>query len=187
MSIRFCEFCSTVHPDETTHCPSCGTRLVQTVSEEDFNDPAMPWPFVPINHVSLAIQGKPRLVQFNGTHSVYDLWKELHQAYAHNSLYYRENRDEMELARYPQGHCPPQFQRLTPVNIMASSHRRYSFYIYQPGDPEMPGVEDGLEKTYQGSFEIVDCPQRYWKDILGYFVASAPYNALEENWTYAFT
>ena len=38
MSIRFCEFCSTVHPDEATHCPDCGTRLVQTASEEDFNN-----------------------------------------------------------------------------------------------------------------------------------------------------
>ena len=184
MRIRFCEFCSTIHPDETTHCPDCGTRLAQTVREEDFNNPNNPWPFIPVSCIQLEIQGKPREIQFNGTHSVYHLWSELHNAYRSATLYFRENRDEIELARYPEGHCPDGFQRLDPVSIMASRHAKYSFYTYELGDPELSETQDALEMTYQGSFEIVNCPQRYWKDILGWMVATAPHNALEQNWHY---
>ena len=184
MSIRFCEFCSTVHPDETTHCPDCGTRLVQTASEEDFNNPNNPWPFVPISYLHLEIQGKPRQVRFSGTHSVFHLWTEMHHAYRDMTLYFRENRDEMELVRYPKGHCPAGYQRLDPVRIMSSSHAKYSLYTYHSLDPVLTGAGDALEKTYQGSFEIVDCPKRYWRDILGWLVATVPHDALEENWHY---
>ena len=99
MSIRFCEFCSTVHPEVTTHCPDCGALLVQTVSEEAFNDPNTPWPFTPIDGLCLEIQGKPRYVSFSGTHSIFHLWTELHNAYEEGCLYCRTKRDdEMELA-----------------------------------------------------------------------------------------
>ena len=187
MHIRFCEFCSTVHPDETTHCPDCGAQLVQTVSEEAFNDPSTPWPFVPIDRLSLELQGKPRPVSFSGTHSVFHLWTELHNAYKEKALYCRKGWNEMELARYPEGKCPPDFKLLDPVQIMASQDTKYSLYTYQPGDPDLPGLEDGLEKTYQGSFEIVDCPQRYWPDILGWLAATEPHVAPNPHWTYPVT
>ena len=81
MSIRFCEFCSTVHHAETTCCPHCGARLIQSAPEDYFNDPANAWPFMPVNEFCLRIQGQPRKIIFNGTHSVYHLWTALHDAY----------------------------------------------------------------------------------------------------------
>lgn len=187
MSIRFCEFCSTVHPEVTTHCPDCGALLVQTVSEEAFNDPNTPWPFTPIDGLCLEIQGKPRYVSFSGTHSIFHLWTELHNAYEEGCLYCRTKRNEIELARYPEGKCPPDFQLLDPVKIMEIQESKYSLYTHHPGDLDLPGLEDGLEKTYQGSFEIIDCPQRYWKDILGWLAATKPYPAPNPNWTYPIT
>ena len=187
MRIRFCEFCSTVHPDEATHCPDCGTQLVQTVDEDAFNDSNNPWPFVPIANLYLTIQGKSRRVQFSGTHSVFHLWSELHTAYEEMALYCREKRDEVELIYVPHGKHPTDFQLVDPVKIMESKTSKYSLYTYQPADPDVPGTEDVLEQTYQGSFEILDCPQRYWKDILGWLAATEPRPALEDNWTYFVT
>ena len=187
MSIRFCEFCSTVHHDETTHCPECGTRLVQTVSEEYFNDPANPWPFVPIDHLHLEIQGKARHVRFSGTHSVFHLWAALHKAYTENRLYCRYKSDELELMCYPAGFKPKSLPLLDPVLIMASKHRAFSLYSYQACDPDLLDMGNVLEMTYHGSFEIVDCPPRFWKDILGWLVATPPHPALDNQWTYFMT
>ena len=184
MSIRFCEFCSTVHPDETTNCPDCGTRLVQTASEEYFNDPSNPWPFVPVAHLQLMIQGKPRHVRFSGTHSVYHLWKVLHSYYEHGMLYFREKGEELELYCYPECPRPEGYQLLDPVAIMASHHCRFSIFAPQQMDPDMEAVTELPEMTYQGSFELVDCPQRYWRDILGWMVATKPYPELDRNWVY---
>ena len=187
MSIRFCEFCSTVHPNEATHCPDCGTRLVQTTSEEDFNNPAKPWPFVPINHMHLVIQGKPYQILFSGTHSVYHLWTELHGAYEAGMLYFRAKGNEMELISCPEHEYPQDCRLLEPVTIMECEHRRFSLYTYVAGDPEMAEEENKLEKTYQGSFEILDCPDRFRKDVLGWLAATEPRPELDNQWTYFMT
>ena len=184
MSIRFCEFCSTVHPDETTHCPDCGTRLVQTASEESFNDPDNPWPFEPVSSLYLQIQGKPRHLCFSGTHSVFHLWSVLHSEYSRRNLYCRVKADEMELVSYPEDQYPGGYELLGPAQILGNKHCKFSLYTYQESDPEVDFESDGLEMIYHGSLEIMDCPQRYWKDILGWLVATAPYTALENNWTY---
>ena len=182
--IRFCEFCSTVHPDEITHCPDCGTRLDQTVSEEYFNDPSNPWPFVRVGHLQLLIQGKPRHVRFSGTHSVYHLWRDLHDAYENGTLYFREKGEEIEMYSEPEGPCPEGYQILDPVAILSSHHCRFSFHAYQDVDSELEVEEGELTPTYQGSFEILDCPQRYWRDILGWLVATKPYPEMDNHWVY---
>ena len=187
MHIRFCEFCSTVHKDDRTHCPHCGTQLVQTVDEDDFNNPNTPWPFVPIEYLQLEIQGKPRMVRFSGTHSVFHFWTELHRAYQENALYFREHRNEMLLIYVPQGDCPDGAQPLDPVRIMESQYDRYSLYTDQPMELDGDQEEVGMSVMYQGSFEIVDCPQRYWKEILGWLVATEPRPALEDDWVYFVT
>ena len=44
-----------------------------------------------------------------------------------------------------------------------------------------------LEKSYQGSFEIQDCPDRFRKDILGWLAATEPRPELDNQWTYFMT
>ena len=187
MNIHFCEFCSTVHPDEATHCPDCGTRLVQTTSEEQFNDPNNPWPFTPISNIQLVIQGKPRQINFSGTHSVYHLWSEMHGAYEAGVLYFRDKGEEMELISCPEGTHPEDCRLLEPVTIMAMNHSCFSLHTYVADDPEMEKVANPLEKSYQGSFEIQDCPDRFRKDILGWLVATEPRPELDNQWTYFMT
>lgn len=184
MSIRFCEFCSTVHPDETTHCPHCGARLVQTTSEEDFNNPANPWPFVPITCIHIVIQGKPRQVLFSGTHSVYHLWTEMHGAYEAGMLYFREKGDELELISCPNGKHPADCRLLEPVSIMECTHSYFSLYTYVADDLALEANALPLEKSYQGSFEIPDCPARFRKDILGWLAATEPRPEPDAQWTY---
>ena len=203
MSIRFCEFCSTVHPDEATHCPACGTRLAQTTSEEQFNDPTNPWPFTPISDIRLVIQGKPRQISFSGTHSVYHLWTQMHTAYESGALYFRERGDELELACFPEGQHHEEYHLLEPVTIMACNQNRFSLYTYEEIDPELEVVSEQAEgeeitpapeekegllmMTYEGSFEIPDCPDRFRKDILGWLIATNPYPELDNQWTYFMT
>lgn len=184
MSIRFCEFCSTVHPDESTHCPDCGARLTQEVSEEYFNDPANPWPFVPVDCLHLRIQGQPRTIRFSGTHSVYHLWTVLHREYDRMALCCRAKAGELELASFPQDQCPAGYERLDPGKILNSSHCRFSLYTYEESDPEVDEDDGELEMTYHGSFEIEACPHRFRRDVLGWLLATEPRPEAENNWTY---
>ena len=186
MDIRFCEFCSTVHPDDATHCPNCGTRLVQSVSEEYFNDPENPWPFVPISQIHVALQGTPRLICFSGTHSVFHLLTELHEAYSRSALYCRVKGEELELVHDPKG-CPSEeYRLLDPVVIMGCQHNRFSVYSTQEEDPDVSATvaEDALERTYHGSFTFEDCPVKFRRDLLGWMVAAEPRPALEAQWSY---
>lgn len=187
MSIRFCEFCSTVHPDAATHCPDCGAQLIQQVSEEYFNDPANPWPFEPVNRLCLLIQGKPRYVRFSGTHSVFHLWSVLHSAYDRMELCCHGKKEELELASFPKGRRPGDYEVLDPGRILNNVHRKFSLYTYQEADPEVSGEDGGLEMTYHGSFEIEDCPRKFWRDILGWLVATTPYPQVHNEWTYEIT
>ena len=187
MSIRFCEFCSTVHPDGATHCPDCGARLDQCASEDYFNDRSNPWPFVPINSICLQLQGKPLHIRFSGTHSVYHLWTELYRAYGQQSLCCHAKGGELELATFPGGRRPPEYRLVDPVMLLGSRYRKYSFYTYQESDPDVAADPNELEMTYHGSFEIEDCPAKYWRDVLGWLVATAPRAEIENNWTYEMT
>lgn len=183
MSIRFCEFCSTVHPDGATHCPDCGARLIQAVPEEQFNDPGNPWPFVPVSRLCLRIQGQPRTLRFSGTHSVYHLWSLLHSHFDDLSLYCRVKKGELELATFPRGRQTGNFRLLDPGMLLGCTHRRFSVYSYQAADPEVsPGGT--LEMTYQGSFEIEDCPPHALGNVLGWLVGTAPRPEPDNGWTY---
>lgn len=184
MNVRFCEFCSTVHPDEATHCPECGTRLIQSATEEYFNDPANPWPFVPVDRFCLRIQGQPRTIRFSGTHSVYHLWSTLHTAFDRMRLCCRFRQDEMELVDFEPEQRPADFRVLEPGLLLNCRHRRFSVYTYGEADPEMAEVPGEMEMIYQGSFEIEDCPPGAWGNVLGWLVGTAPRPETDTNWTY---
>lgn len=181
MNIRFCEFCSNVLRDESTHCPVCGTRLIQAVSEEQFNDSANPWPFEPVSTLCLRIQGQPRLIRFSGTHSVYHLWSLLHSEYDKMRLYYRFRKEEMELFA---GKCLENCKPLDPGILINCKHRKFSFHAYQKVDPDIALEPDEMEMTYQGSFEIEECPPKSWGNVLGWLLATAPRPEPDNQWTY---
>lgn len=184
MNIRFCEFCSTVHPDASTHCPECGARLIQEVAEAQFNDPANPWPFVPVDRLCLRIQGRERNICFSGTHSVYHLWSRLHSEYEAMNLYCRTRKDEMELMAFPDEETHDDYRLLEPGILLNCKVRKFSFYTFEKADPEVAPESGELEKTYHGSFEISDCPRKEWGNVLGWLVATAPCPRAEEQWTY---
>lgn len=183
MNIRFCEFCSTVLRDEPSHCTVCGARLVQEVSEEQFNDPGNPWPFVPVDALCLRIQGQPQTIRFSGTHSVYHLWSLLHEAYDRMELCFRPRKEEMELVWFPEGQRPGDYRVLDPGALLNCKYRKFSFYTYQEADPEV-AQEDELEQIYHGSFEVEDCPPKLWGNVLGWLAATGPRPAPENGWTY---
>lgn len=184
MNIRFCEFCSNVLRDESTHCPVCGARLTQEVTEEQFNDPANPWPFMPVSELCLRIQGLPRIIRFSGTHSVYHLWSLLHQEYDAMHLCCRVRKEEMELTGFHDDRCPEGFRVLEPGMLINCKHRKFSFSTYQAVDPELALEPGEMELEYQGSFEIEDCPPKLWGNVLGWLVATAPRPVPENSWTY---
>lgn len=184
MSIRFCEFCSTVHSDDTTHCPDCGTRLIQSATEEYFNDSDNPWPFQPVSQFCLRIQGQPRTILFSGTHSVFHLWTALHSAYEQMCLCYRAKQGELELMSFPPERRPAEFRILDPAMLLNCKYHRFSLHTYGDIAPEM--TEEPGENTmiYQGTFEIENCPPKAWGNVLGWLVATAPRPAPDTNWTY---
>lgn len=184
MNIRFCEFCSSVHRDESTHCPACGSRLIQEVTEEQFNDPTNPWPFTPVDTLCLRIQGQPRLICFSGTHSLYHLWSRLHEKYDATCLCFRARKNEMELVGFPDGTCPADYRHLEPGDLINCAHWKFSFYTYEEADPEVTPDDEEMEMLYQGSFEIADCPKKEWGNVLGWLVATAPCPRPDDAWTY---
>ena len=184
MNIRFCEFCSSINRDDATHCPECGARMLQEVTLEQFNDPANPWPFAPVNTLSLRIQGQPRLLVFNGTNSVYHFWSRLHEAYESMNLYYQTRKDEMELLEYREGQCPRGFKSLEPGDLINCKYRKFSFYTYEEADPEVALEPGEMAMAYHGSIEVGDCPRKQWGNVLGWLAATAPCPRPDDDWTY---
>ena len=184
MNIRFCEFCSSVHRDGETHCPACGARLIQEVTVEQFNDPANPWPFVPMDTLCLRIQGQPRHIVFSGTHSVYHLWSRLHEAYDAMCLCFRTRKEEMELVGFPAGQRPEGYSILEPSVLLNCAHRKFSFSSYEEAHPEVALEPDEKALIYQGSFEINDCPRKQWGNVLGWLAATVPCPRPDDEWTY---
>lgn len=184
MNIRFCEFCSTVHPEEDSHCPDCGTRLIQEVSEEEFNDPGNPWPFVPVTQLCLRIMGQSHTITFSGTHSVFHLWSLLHREYEADQLYYKPRKGELELVGASPEHRPADFKLLDPGMLLNCRFRKFSFHTYREEDPEMALEPGEMDMAYHGSFEFEDCPPKSWGNILGWLVATPPRPKPENDWTY---
>ena len=184
MKIRFCEFCSNVVKGET-YCDICGCQLSQDVEEETFNNSKNPWPFTPVKDLTLMIQGEPRKIHFEGTHSLYHLLKEMNRGYSNLNMWYRlRGKDEMELATFHVGHALRNFRPLGPDEILNCTYRRFSFYVYAEPDPELGLPGDMMETTYQGTVDLVDCPDRDIPYMLGWILATAPKPRHADGWVY---
>lgn len=182
MNIRFCEFCSSVHQEGTTHCPTCGTLLTQETAEAVFNDYDAPWPFIPVTELCLRIQGQPMKITFSGTHSVYHLWSLLHSEFEAMSLYCRPRQEELELVGFPRGQRPEGYRLVEPGVFLNCGHRKFSFHTYHEMDPEVATEPGEMEMEYHGSFEIGPCDKKYWGNVLGWLAATAP--RPQNTWTY---
>ena len=185
MKSRFCEFCSKVDQEGLEYCDICGCRLGQDVEEEVFSAPGSKWPFCPLEEITLRIQGQDRRIHFDGTHSVYHLWLELYRAYADLNLWFRERgREETELASFPDGQVQDGFSLVEPGYLLNCTCRRFSCYTYAEPDPELELPEDTLETTYQGTFDLLNCPDRDVPHVLGWLLATAPRSAHDREWLF---
>ena len=184
MMIQFCEFCSSVDKEEAALCPSCGCRMVQSVDEETFNNPDHPWPFKPVKDITLRIQGLPRHVHFEGTHSLYHLWRGMSRYYNKQALWFRVRHEEMELVSFPEGRQLPGFRILEPGDILNCTTTRFSCYGHDVPDRELGLDADAMIKTYQGTFDISDCPPRDIPFVLGWLLSNGPEDRCLEGWVY---
>lgn len=184
MYIRFCEFCGTLSRDGSTHCPECGARMVQEATEERFSDLSQPMPFVSMNTICLRIQGRPRLIRFNGTLSVYHCWSLLHEKFETMRLYWRARKGEMDLVGFPEGQSQPDYRLLEPGDILNCKFRKFSFSTYEEADPDTALEPGELNKIHQCDFEIDGCPPKEWGNVLGWLVGTVPSPRPEAQWTY---
>ena len=185
MKIRFCEFCSNVVREDVEYCDICGGRLGQEVEEEQFNAPGSKWPFRPLEEITLRIQGQDRRIHFDGTHSVYHLWTELHRAYSDMNLWFRErNREEMELASFPAGQVREGFRLMEPGYMLNCTHSRFSCFTCSEPDPELAVGSDHLEVSYQASFQLLSCTARDIPCVLGWLLATAPRSGYDHGWLF---
>ena len=183
MKIRFCEFCSNVMREDVEYCTVCGCHIAQYVDDNQFNT-GCPWPFTPVDRITLRIQERPHTIDISGTHSLYHLWKFLTDNYTNMTLLYRIRKDEIELASFPEGSDTQDFLTLEPGDILNCAHRRFSCYSYDKADPELELEEGQLEMTYQGTFELTDCPERDIHAVLGLFLATGPKPRFLEGWVF---
>ena len=184
MMIRFCEFCGKIM-QEAEYCSVCGCKLSQDVEEEQFNNPENPWPFTPVKDLTLRIQGQPRKIHVEGTHSLYHMWQEIHKAYMDNNVLFRmRGKDDIELAAFPAGRAREDFRLLEPGDILNCGHRHFSFYTLGDPDPELGQSTDLLEVNYHGTFDLLYCPDRDIPYLLGWFMGTAPQPRHEEGWVY---
>ena len=184
MKVQFCEFCGTVIQEETDYCNVCGCHLAQAEDAERFNNPDCPWPFTPVLDITLRIQGCPRRVHFDGTHSLYHLWQGMSQCYNDRGLWFRVRKDEVELASFPEGRALKEFRLLEPGDILNCTNTRFSCYSYDAPDPELGLDNDTLVMTYQGTFDILDCPEKELSLVLGWLLSTGPKPRFLEGWVY---
>ena len=184
MLIQFCEFCGNVMREETDYCNICGCHLAQSEDADTFNNPDSPWPFKPVMDITLRIQGCPHKVHFDGTHSLFHLWRGMHRYYTAGALWFRIHHDEMELASFPEGRAPSDFRILEPGDILNCTVTHFSCYGNDVPDPELGLDPNSRVKTYQGSFDITDCPPRDLPLVLGWLLANGPEPHFLEGWVY---
>ena len=184
MMIQFCEFCGKVMREDTEYCNVCGCHVAQSVEDEKFNDTERDWPFTPLKDITLRIQGCPRKVHFEGTHSLYHLWRGMYRYYSKQALWFRVRNDEMELASFPEGRQDEDFRILEPGDILNCTITRFSCYGHTMPDPELGLEEDALIKTYQGTFDILDCPAKDIPFVLGWLLSNGPEPRFQEGWVY---
>lgn len=184
MLIQFCEFCGNVMREETDYCNICGCHLAQSEDADTFNNPDSPWPFKPVMDITLRIQGQPHKVHFDGTHSIFHLWRGMHRYYTEGALWFRIHHDEMELASFPEGRAPSDFRILDPSDILNCTITHFSCYGNDVPDPELGLNPYTLVKTYQGSFDITDCPKKDLPLVLGWLLSNGPQPRFLQGWVY---
>ena len=184
MMIRFCEFCGNVVREEMERCDVCSCPLSQDVEEEQFNNSENPWPFTPVSGLSLRIQGQERHIRVEGTHSLYHLWRGMSRYYSERALWFRVRHEEMELVSFPEGRQLEDYRILEPGDILNCTITRFSCYGHTMPDPELGLEEDALIKTYQGTFDILDCPAKDIPFVLGWLLSNGPEPRFQEGWVY---
>ena len=184
MKIQFCEFCGNVMREEAEYCSVCGCYLAQNVEDVLFNNPNMPWPFIPVNEITLRIQGNPHCIRFDGTHSLFHMWRGMSRYYNERALWFRVRQDEVELASFPAGQELDGFRILEPGDILNCRQTRFSCYGYTVPDPELGLEDDQLIKTYQGTFDLVECPVKDVPFVLGWLLATGPKPRFLEGWVF---
>ena len=184
MLVYFCEFCGNVMQEEMEYCNICGCRVAQSEDAEKFNNPDCPWPFTPVMDITLRIQGRPHKLHFDGTHSLFHLWRGMYRYYSEGALWFRIHHDEMELASFPEGRAPKDFRILEPGDILNCTMTHFSCYGNDVPDPELGLDPNTLVKTYQGSIDLVDCPRKDIPLVLGWLLASGPAPRFLEGWVY---
>ena len=182
--IRFCEFCGNVVREELERCDVCSCPLSQDVEEEQFNNSENPWPFTPVNALTLRIQSGERRIRVEGTHSLYHMWSELNRAYWNRNLWFKIHNDEILLSSYPAGKEQEGFRLVEPDVILNCTHRCFSFYTFSEPVPELMSVSGPLEMTYQGTFHMEDCPEKDLPYVVGWMVATTPLPKPETGWVY---
>ena len=182
--IQFCEFCSTVIREDTNYCNVCGCHLAQSVDEETFNNPEHPWPFTPVKDITLRIQGQPRHIHFDGTHSLFHLWRGMSRYYNEQALWFRVHYDEVELVSFPAGQQLDGYRILEPGDILNCTNTRFSCYGHTVPDAELGLDSDALIKTYQGTFDILDCPAKEIPLVLGWLLSNGPEDRFLDGWVY---
>ena len=184
MMIQFCEFCSSVIREETDRCTVCGCHLAQSVDEETFNNPEYPWPFKPVADITLRIQGQPRKIHFDGTHSLFHLWRGMSGYYRDRALWFRIRHEEMELVSFPEGRQLEDYRILEPGDILNCTITRFSCYGHDVPERELGLDADAMIKTYQGTFDILDCPEKDIPFVLGWLLSNGPEDRCLEGWVY---
>ena len=184
MMIRFCEFCGNVVREERERCEVCNCLLTQDVEEEQFNNSKTPWPFKPADTLTLRIGGEARSIRVEGTHSLFHLWTELHRSYWDQTLWFKAHNDEILLVTYPDGNAHPGYSPMDAAQILNCGHTCFSFYTFAMPDPELAVKPGEMEMTYQGTFNLVDCPEKERPYVLGWLLASPPFPRPETGWVY---
>ena len=104
--------------------------------------------------------------------------------YNERALWFRVRKDEIELASFPKGKREEGFRILEPGDILNCYMSRFSCYGYDLPDPELGLEPDALVKTYQGTFDSLDCPVKELPFVLGWLLATGPEPRFLEGWVY---
>ena len=90
----------------------------------------------------------------------------------------------MELVSFPEGRQLEDFRILEPGDILNCTTTRFSCYGHDLPDRELGLDADAMIKTYQGTFDILDCPPKDIPFVLGWLLSNGPEDRCLEGWVY---
>lgn len=186
MNIRYCGFCDRMTREEVSHCPHCGSRLIQELTEKDFNTSAE-WPFTPMRSISLRVRGRLLRIRFHGTSSIFGLWNKIHNLYENQRLYCRIRENEMDLCSFVTDEPPADCKLFEPGVILNCRHRKYNLMtevISDSFDDQTGERIYSRHTSYQGSFELIGCGDEEISSILGWFVSRKAAPNPDGGWIY---